>query len=516
MSRVRHQYQAARWDEPLIYELGSPGERSVFPPSTESGIREVVGDPLADLPKDLRRSVPLDLPEISEPQVLRHYTRLSQMCLGVDVAVDMTGTCTMKYSPKINELITRKPEMSELHPSQAPATMQGLLEIVHRLAEIVCEISGLDAATFQPAGGSQGIFANACIIRAYHEARGEGSQRDEIITTSFSHPADPAAASTAGFKVITLMPGPKGYATLDSLEAVLSERTAGLMITNPEDTGLFNPEIDQFVKRVHEIGGLCAYDQANANGLLGITRAGDIGFDLCQFNLHKTFSGPHSSNGQACAAICVSKELSRFLPRPVVAYDGQQYQLEDPSESIGKIRGYMGNLQVVVKAYTWIRSLGPDGLKAVAQTAVLNSNYIARKLSQIPGFKLPYDPTIRRLEQVRYSLAPLKEETGVGGPEMKMRMIDFGQQHIFESHHPVLVPEPATIEPGESYSLDEIDEYLAVLQEVAREARVDASFVASGPHRSAQSRADDVDQNGPDTWAMTWHARKRKPIAVDG
>ena len=240
MSRVRHQYQAARWDEPLIYELGSPGERSVFPPSTESEIAEVVGDPLTNLPEDLQRCTPVDLPELSEPQVLRHYTRLSQMCLGVDVAVDMTGTCTMKYSPKVNELITRRPEMAELHPSQAPETMQGLLEIVHRLAGMVCEISGLNAATFQPAGGTQGIFANACIIRAYHQSRGEGSQRDEIITTSFSHPADPAAASTAGYKVITLMPGPKGYATLDALEAVLSERTAGLMITNPED-GTFQP-----------------------------------------------------------------------------------------------------------------------------------------------------------------------------------------------------------------------------------------------------------------------------------
>ena len=516
MSRLRRHYQGARWDEPLIYELGSPGERSVFPPETEVQIKEAVGDPLSGVPEDLRRTVPADLPELSEPQVLRHYTRLSQMCLGVDVAVDMTGTCTMKYSPKVNELVTRRPEMTELHPSQDPTTMQGLLKIVHRLASMVCKISGLDAATFQPAGGSQGIFANACIIRAYHLARGQGSQRDEIITTSFSHPADPAAASTAGYKVITLMPGPKGYATLDALEAVLSERTAGLMITNPEDTGLFNPEIDRFVERVHEVGGLCAYDQANANGLLGIARAGDIGFDLCQFNLHKTFSGPHSSNGQACAAICVSEELARFLPRPVVTFDGQQYGFEDPSESIGKVRGYLGNLQVVVKAYAWIRSLGADGLKVAAQTAVLNSNYMARRLSQTAGFELPYDPTIRRLEQVRYSLAPLKEETGIGGPEMKMRMIDFGQQHIFESHHPVLVPEPATIEPGESYSLDEIDEYLTVLETVALEARADPKSAASGPYRSAQPRVDDVAQDDPDTWAMTWHARQRKPtIAKD-
>ena len=211
----------------------------MFPPQTVEQIRAVVGDPLSGVPENLRRMNPADLPELSEPQVLRHYTRLSQMCLGVDVAVDMTGTCTMKYSPKVNELLTRRPEMSELHPSQDPATMQGILEIVHRLAGIMCEISGLDAATFQPAGGSQGIFANACIIRAYHQARGQSDQRDEIITTSFSHPADPAAAATAGYKVITLMPGPKGYATLDALEAVLSERTAGLMITNPEDTGLF-------------------------------------------------------------------------------------------------------------------------------------------------------------------------------------------------------------------------------------------------------------------------------------
>ncbi|MCJ7625385.1 MAG: aminotransferase class V-fold PLP-dependent enzyme, partial [Anaerolineaceae bacterium] len=284
-------FHQARWDEPIIFELSQPGERGILPPPVEQGIKETVGDVLASLPDAMRRKTPPALPEMAQPQVVRHYMRLSQENLGVDFNVDIgQGTCTMKYNPKINDQLAGSPKMAELHPLQDEETVQGILEILYRFDLILREISGMDAFSFQPQAGSQAIYANAAIIRAYHASRGEADQRDEIITTIFSHPSDAAAPRTLGYKIITLYPDENGYPDLDALKAAVSERTAGLMITNPEDTGIFNPRIAEFVDLVHQAGGLCAYDQANANGILGTTRAGDAGFDLCHFNLHKTFS----------------------------------------------------------------------------------------------------------------------------------------------------------------------------------------------------------------------------------
>ena len=307
------------------------------------------------------------------------------MTLGFDLTPDASsGTCTMKYSPRVNEEIARDPRIRDLHPLQPEATLQGILKVVHDFERIMCEISGMDAFSFQPASGAQGIYTNACIIRAYHESTGEIDQRNEVITTAFSHPSDAATPSVAGFRVITLMPGPLGYPEPEALRAVLSDRTAGMMVTNPEDTGLFNPHIAEMIDAVHEVGGLCAYDQANANGLFGIVRAGDTGFDLCQFNLHKTFSAPHSSQGQGTAAVGVRSDLARFLPRPTVGFDGDRYHWDwDRPESIGKVRAYGGNLQTVLKSYAWVMALGAEGLRQVAETAVINNNYLAASISGI-------------------------------------------------------------------------------------------------------------------------------------
>ena len=284
-------FHQARWDEPIIFELSRPGQRGILVPEVEPEIRDAVGDVLATLPEGMRRKQPPDLPELSQPQVVRHYFRLSQETLGTDLNIDVgQGTCTMKYSPKVNEQLVRLPQVADLHPLQDEETVQGILEIMARFEQMLTEISGMDRFSLQPGAGSAAIYANASIIRAYHRSRGELAQRDEIITTIFSHPSDAACAKTAGFKVITLYPDEDGYPDLAALKAAVSERTAGLMITNPEDTGIFNPRIAEFVQVVHDAGGLCAYDQANANGILGITRAGDAGFDLCHFNLHKTFS----------------------------------------------------------------------------------------------------------------------------------------------------------------------------------------------------------------------------------
>jgi glycine dehydrogenase subunit 2 len=283
------------------------------------------------------------------------------------------------------------------------------------------------------------------------------------------------------------------------------------MITNPEDTGIFNPKIAEFVRLVHEAGGLCAYDQANANGILGITRAGDAGFDLCQFNLHKTFGTPHGSGGPAVGATGVTEALAPFLPVPVVEYDGRKYHLDyDRPQSIGKIRQFYGVAPAVLKAYAWIMSLGADGLREAAEIAVLNNNYLLKKVLEIPGSSAPYAQGKRRIEQVRYSWQELAEETGVTSEEIGLRVADFGA-HYWTSHHPFIVPEPMTLEPTESYSKADLDEYAAILARVAEEARSDPEVVKTAPHYSTVHRVTDQRYfEDPAWWAITWRAYLRK------
>ncbi len=513
---VPRRFHEARWDEPIVLEMGSPGERGYVPPVVEPSIAKAVGEAAALIPPAMRRAVPPKLPELAQPTVLRHFLRLSQMTLGAHVTPDASlGTCTMKYSPQLNEQLCRLPGMSELHPLQDDATMQGLIEIVYRFSEMLCEISGMDAFTFQPGGGAQAIFANACIIRAYHAARGEADQRTEIISTAFSHPVDCAAPAVAGFRVITLMPGPNGYVELDALKAAVSERTAGLMMTNPEDTGIFNPHVAEFTRIVHEAGGLCAYDQANANGILGITRARENGFDLCQFNLHKTFSVPHGSTGPACGAAGCTEELAKYLPSPMAAFDGERYFWDfDRPDSIGKVRSFLGNLQGVVRAYAWTLAHGAEGLRQVAETAVLNNNYLASQLGQIDGVTIPYGGNGHRLQEVRYSWQQLLEETGVGTEDVRRRVVDYGLQGYFTSHHPMLVPEPFTLEPSESWSKADLDEYAAVFARIADEAREDPEMVRNSPHNAPIHRIDEAAIDDPERWAMTWRGYRRKHFGV--
>ena len=521
---TRHRYTAgkpnlrrfhqARWDEPIIFELSREGQRGLLVPQVEEGIRREVGDVLATLPDNMRRKQPPRLPELAQPQVLRHYLRLSQENLGADLNIEIgQGTCTMKYSPKINDQLAATPQITDLHPLQDEETVQGILEVMYRFEQILKEISGLDRFTLQPAAGSEAIYTNASIVRAYHEARGEAGQRDEIITTIFSHPSNAACARTAGFKVITLYPDEHGYPDLDALRAAVSERTAGLMITNPEDTGIFNPRIEEFVRVVHEAGGLCAYDQANANGILGITRAREAGFDLCHFNLHKTFSSPHGCGGPGAGASGVTQELARFLPVPLVEFDGQRYRLSyDLPDSIGKIRPFYGYAPVVLRAYAWVMSLGAEGLREVAEIAVLNNNYLLNRMLEIPGVSAPYARGKRRIEQVRYSWEELASETGVHSEELGIRAADFGV-HYWTSHHPFIVPEPCTLEPTESFSKDELDEYVAIMAHVADEAHTDPELVKSAPHNSTVHTIDHEPLDDPSQWAMTWRAYRRK---VDG
>jgi len=505
MTTVRP-YHAARWSEPLINELTTAGERGVIPPAVEDGIPNAKGL----VPEGMARKAPPLLPELSQLQVLRHWLRLSQMTLGMDTDIDIgVGTCTMKYSPKVNEELASR--IADVHPDQSEETMQGLLEIAWRFANVYLrEISGMDSFTFQPPGGSAGAFNNAVIMRKYHELRGELSQRDEIITTIFSHPCDAACPATAGFKLVTLYPDEEtGIPSVEALKAAVSNHTAGIFVTNPEDTGIFNGHIDEWTKIVHEAGGLCAYDQANANAIMGVTRARDAGFDMCFFNLHKTFGSPHGSSGPGSAAVGVTKELDEYLPVPVIIKEGERYRLDyDRPHSIGKVRDFLGNIQVVLRSYAWAAAMGGEGLREAAEVSMINNQYLQKRLEGIRGITKPYGG--RRLDQVRWSLAKLKEDTGVGVDDVNRRIVDYGVQTMFTSHHPWVVPEPFTPEPCESYSRADIDYWVAVLERVIGEAYSDPEMVKSAPHNSSIHKIDSSVLDDPEKWAMSWKAYRRK------
>jgi len=505
-------YHAPVWSEPIIMEMGHKGERGILMPEAEEELKAVVGDAEGYIPREMRRGELPKLPELSQPQVLRHYEHLTQETLGMEETIDISsGTCTMKYSPKVNERLAGTPQVTEIHPFQDEDTIQGILEIVYKFDLICREISGMDQFTFQPGGGAHATYTNACVLRAYHDANAELAQRNEVITTIFSHPCDAATPSTAGFKVITLMPDENGYPDLEALKAACSEHTAGLMITNPEDTGIYNPRVEEYVKSVHEVGGLCFYDQANLNGILGIARAREAGFDACHFNLHKTFSSPHGCFGPGCGAYGVKKELAKFLPTPVVTFDGEKYHLDyDRAHSIGKIREFFGNIEVVVRAYAWVMSMGADGLLEVAHTAVINNNYLTKLLMAIPGVVRHYAEGKIRLDQVRFSWEKLKRDTGCGTVDVQNRMVDFGIQNSYSSHHPWIVPEPFTPEPCETYSKEDCEYWAAVLKQISKEAYTNPDLVKTAPHNSTIHKINEDVLDDPKKWAMTWRAYLRK------
>ena len=505
-------YHSPVWSEPIIMEMGQRGERGILIPEAEEEIQATAGAAESYIPPNMRRQQIPKLPEISQPQILRHFLHLSQENLGMEENIEIgTGTATMKYSPKVNEMLARTPQMIEIHPYQDERTIQGILEIMCKLGLFLEEISGLDQFIFHTAGGSLATYANACLFKAYHAARGELEQRNEIITTIFSHPCIAATASAAGFKVITLMPDENGNPDMEALKAACSERTAGLMVTNPEDTGIYNPRIKEFVEAVHAVGGLCFYDQANANGILGITRAKEAGFDACHFNLHKTFSSPHGSYGPGCAAYGVREELAKFLPLPVVTFDGEKYYLDyDRPHSIGKVREFFGNIPAILRAYAWIMSMGADGLLEAAQISVLNNNYLAKQLLEIPGVVRYYDDKNFRLELTRYSWEKLKEDTGCGTDDVRRRMIDYGLQGHFMSHHPWIVPEPFTPEPCESYSKEDCDYFAEVLRQISREAYTNPEILKTAPHNATTHLPKTAPLNDPKRWAMTWRAYLKK------
>jgi len=500
-------FHQARWDEPIIYEISKPGERGMLVPEFDGEESDV------QIPEGMKRSVEPNLPEMGQMRVLRHYLRLSQENLGADLNVDIgQGTCTMKYSPKINDQLAANPKVAELHPCQDESTVQGVLKMIYNTDLCLREISGMDRFSLHAGGGSHALLTIASIIRKWAESRGEADTRDEIITTIFSHPSNAAVSKLKGFKVITIYPGEDGRPDIEALKAAVSERTAALLITNPEDIGIYNSRIKEFTDIVHEAGGICSYDQANLNGIMGVTRAREAGFDLCFFNLHKTFSAPHGCGGPGAGVVGATEEMAQFLPVPLVSHDKtrDRYFLDyDVPNTIGKVKDFYGVVPVILKAYAWIRSLGAEGILEAAKVAVLNNNYVFKKILGIKGCSAPYAKGELRVEQVRYSWEELTKETGVTTEDIQKRMFDYGV-HYWTSHEPWIVPEPFTIEPTESYSKDELDEFVAILEHVAKEAYEAPETLKTAPHKSTIHRVDHDYLDDPSKWAITWRAYRKK------
>jgi len=506
-------YRAVRWQEPIIFQLSKKGRRGFIPPKVEEAVKSQAGDVLSELPDRIRRKEPPALPELAEPQVVRHYIRLSQQNFGVDSGINVgTGTTTLKYNPKINETLARSPKIAELHPLQDESTVQGILQVMHELGLWLCEISGMDECSVQPRAGASAVFANARIMHAYHESRGEG-HKDEVITTVLSHPCDGASPAMAGYKVVTLYPNEEtGVPDIEALKAAASNRTAGIMITDPYDTGVFDPNLEEYIKIVHEVGGLVAIDQANANSVLGRLRVGDAGADMCHFNLHKSFAIPHASCGPGSAPICVKAKLAKFLPIPQVRLNESRYYLDyDVPDSIGKVGGFFGVVPNVLRAYAWILSMGKEGLLTTSEVAVMNNNYLIKKLQNVRGVALPWSKAHPfRLQEARFSLEQMKRDTGIGIDDLNRRIVDFGIQRCFTSHEPWFVPEPFTPEPPESASKEDLDKFVEVLDRISEEAYSTPDVIRTAPHNCAISKIDTSYSHDPSKWALTWRAYQKK------
>lgn len=504
-------YHAPVWDEPIVMEMGVAGRRACHFPLADETMQASVGAAAELIPPSMRRRNRPALPEMSEPDVLRHYLHLSQETLGM-MGISLFGTCTMKYNPRLTEGLAARPFVADLHPNQAPSTLQGVLQVIYEFDRMLRSLSGMDQFTFQPAGGADAAYTQACITRAYHAAKGQLGQRTQIVTSIQSHPCNPATSAAAGFEVVTLPLGERGYPPLDALRAAVSSRTAALMINNPDDMGIYNPEIKEWVRIVHEAGGLCFYDHANFNGVMSKLRARELGFDACMFMLHKTFGVAKGGGGPAVGAYGCSAELAPFLPGPVVTFDGERYGVSDNSpKSIGRVREYWGNVHQVIKAYAWTRAMGAAGLAEASDISVLINNYMERELLKIRGVTRSHPQlTGWRIEMTRYSLGQLFEDTGVTVADVQNRMVDFGVDAFWMSHEPWIVPQPFTPEAGEMWSKEDIDYWIAVLKHVCEEAYSNPDLVKSAPHNQAIHKLGPESLDEPDRWAMTWRAFRRK------
>jgi glycine dehydrogenase subunit 2 len=510
MSANLRRYHAAVWDQPLVMEQGAPGRRGAVPPAP------IDPGAVVALPAKVRRTRGPALPELSEPDVLRHYLRLSQETMGM-VGISLFGTCTMKYNPRVNERLAARAEVAEIHPDQDDSTVQGLLEAIYETDLMLRELSGMDRFIFQPGGGAAAAYTHATVTRAYHAARGELGQRREVITTAQAHPCNPATAAAAGFDVITLPMEHDGYPSLDALRSVVSDRTAALMLNNPDDMGIYNPHIKEWVQIVHDAGGLCFYDHANFNGVMGRLRAAELGFDACMFMLHKTFGVPKGGGGPAVGAYGCTAALEPFLPGPLIIRDDTGYHRQENPGGVGRVREYLGNVHQVVKAYSWLLAMGGDGIREAADISVLANNYMQARLLTLPGITKSWAHLGQhRMEMTRFSLGEYTAETGVSAVQIQNRMADFGIDAFWLSHEPWIVPEPFTPEAGEGWSLEDIDYWIDVLAHVLDEGRRDPELVRTAPHNQVVAQLDGSSLDDPKRWATTWRAYRRKnggPVA---
>jgi len=469
-------------DKALIFEMSSPGRVGYSLPDCDVPEQDL--DSL--IPKALQREKPAELPEVYEVDVIRHYTALSRRNFGIDNGFYPLGSCTMKYNPKINEDVARIAGFAHIHPYQPEESIQGALELLYNLQQDLAEITGMDQVTLQPAAGAHGEWTGLMMIRAYHESRRE--KRTKVIVPDSAHGTNPASASSAGFDTVTVKSNERGLVNLDELKTVVGPDTAALMLTNPNTLGLFEEDITEIARVVHEAGGLLYYDGANANAIMGITRPGDMGFDVVHMNLHKTMSTPHGGGGPGAGPVGVKSRLIPYLPAPIVdkREDGTFYLNSDFPESIGRVKSFYGNFGILVRAYTYIRTYGPDGLRKVSEYAVLNANYMLKRLA--PYFDVPFN----RFCKHEFVLSGTRQKKlGVKTLDMAKRLLDFGY-HPPTIYFPLNVEECIMIEPTETESKETLDGFIDTMIRIANESEENPELVINAPYTTTVNRLDEA------------------------
>lgn len=468
--------------EPLIFTHSRAGR---------SATGQYPHDVAADVPEKFRRTRPAALPEVSELQAVRHFTRLSQLNFSIDTHFYPLGSCTMKYNPRACNQFAMLPELLGRHPLAPESLSQGFLTCMYELQEMLKEVTGMKGVSLTPMAGAQGEFAGVAMIRAYHRARGD-HERTEIIVPDAAHGTNPATATMCGCTVIEVPSQANGDMDVAALQRALGPRTAGIMLTNPSTLGVFERRIQEVARLVHEAGGLLYYDGANLNAILGKVRPGDMGFDVIHMNLHKTFSTPHGGGGPGSGAVGVGQRLLPFLPIPIVAKEGERYRWldeRDLPQSIGRLSAFMGNAGVLLRAYVYMRMLGRAGMQRVAEYATLNANYLLARLQQA-GFDAAYAGR-RASHEFIITLKRQAKQLGVNAMDFAKRLLDHGF-HAPTTYFPLLVPECLLIEPTETETKEELDAFVAALVAIQREAEEDPAKVKGAPYTLPVRRLDDV------------------------
>jgi glycine dehydrogenase subunit 2 len=471
-----------------IYEFSKPGRRAFVAPALDVPERPV--DEL--LPARFRRESEARLPEMSEPEINRHYNRLSKRNFDLDTGFYPLGSCTMKHNPKLHERVAALPGHARLHPAQDPRRAQGALELMWNLERALSEIAGLPHVSLQPSAGSHGELAGVLLTRAFHEDRGE--QRTKILAPDTSHGTNPATVTMAGYELVKLESNADGGIDLDDLRAKAGDDVACLMLTNPNTLGLFDPNIEEIARIVHGVGATLYYDGANLNAVMGISRPGDMGFDIVHFNLHKSFTQPHGGGGPGSGPIAVSDRIAPFLPRPVIVRgDDGTFDLDyDRPKSIGRLRGWQGNFGCFVRSYAYIRSLGAEGLREASDVAVLNANYLLARLREAGVAEyLPVAYDRLCMHEFVLSGAPMKRELGIRTLDLAKRLLDHGM-HPPTVYFPLLVDEALLIEPTETETKETLDAFADAIAEILREAREDPEVARHAPYTTPVRRLDEA------------------------